>query len=112
MDDGPDIVDETTRTALPMAGRRDGWLEQRLSYLVGEQARLKGGAPLWRFLRGATAAYRRFQTTGDSAHRFHCWATLQAVSAGLDQLERGGERVVESPNPRRTAHGTKSGPAG
>jgi hypothetical protein len=33
------------------------------------------------------AAYRRFLLTADPAHRFHCWATIQAVSAGLDQLE-------------------------
>jgi hypothetical protein len=89
MDDGPDIVNETTRTALAMAGRRDGWLEQRLGYLAGEQARLKAGPPLRRFLRGAAAAYRRFLFTADPAHRFHCWVTIQAVSVGLDQLERG-----------------------
>jgi hypothetical protein len=89
MDDGPDIVNETTRAALPMAERRDGWLEQRLGYLAGEQARLKGGPPLRRFLRGAMAAYRRLLLTADPAHRFQCWATIQAVSAGLDQLEHG-----------------------
>ena len=90
MDDGPHSVEKTTRTALPMAGRRDGWLEQRLSYLASEQARLKGGVPLRRFLRGAAAAYRRFLLTADAAHRFQCWATLQAVSAGLERLEGGG----------------------
>lgn len=88
MNDGADIVEKTTRTALPLAGRRDGWLEQRLSYLVGEQSRLKGGVPLRRFLRGATTAYRRFLLTADPAYRFHCWATIQAVSTGLEQLER------------------------
>jgi hypothetical protein len=98
MDDGPDIVNETTRAALPLAERRDGWLEQRLSYLAGEQARLKGGVPLRRFLWGAMTAYRRFLLTADPAHRFHCWATIQAVSAGLDQLERkgGGHKVPGS----------------
>jgi len=50
----------------------------------------KAGVPLQRFLRGAVAAYRRFLFTADPAHRFHCWATIQAVSAGLDQLERRG----------------------
>jgi hypothetical protein len=90
MDDGPDSVDETTRTALPRAGRRDGWLEQRLSYLAGEQARLKAGPPLRRFLRGALGAYRRFLHTGEPAYRFHCWVTIRTVSAGLDELERGG----------------------
>ena len=89
MDDGPDTLDETTRAASPRAGRRDAWLEQRLNYLIGEQARLKGGVPLRRFLRGALAAYRRFLFTADPAYRFQCWATLQAVSACLDQLERG-----------------------
>jgi hypothetical protein len=56
-------------------------------YLASEQARSKGGVPLRRFLRGATTAYRRFLLTVDPAHRFHCWATIQAVSAGLDQIE-------------------------
>jgi hypothetical protein len=99
MDDGPDIADETTRTALLRAGRRDAWLEQRLSYLIGEQARLKGGGPpLRRFLRGATTAYRRFLLTADPAYRFHCWPTIQTVSAGLDQLEcrEEGHKVLES----------------
>jgi hypothetical protein len=90
MDDGPNPLDGTARAASPLEGRRDGWLEQRLGYLVGEQTRLKGGVPLRRFLRGAMAAYRRFLLTADPAHRFHCWATIQAVGAGLDQLERGG----------------------
>jgi hypothetical protein len=54
---------------------------------------LKGGVPLQRFLRGATIAYRRFLLTADPAHRFHCWATLQAVSAGLDQLEHRVDRA-------------------
>jgi hypothetical protein len=90
MDDDPNIVEKTTRAAQPIAGRYDEWLEQRLGYLIGEQARLKGGPPLRRFLRGAMAAYRRFQATADPAHRFHCWATIQAVSAGLDRLEHGG----------------------
>jgi hypothetical protein len=71
-----------------MAGKRDGWLEQRLGYLAGEQARLKGGVPLRRFLRGAITAYRRFLLTADPAHRFHAWATIHAVSAGLGRLER------------------------
>src|SRR5690349_5047604 len=90
MDDGPNPLDATTRAALPREGRRDAWLEQRLGYLAGELARLKGGVPLRRFLRGAVAAYRRFLFTADPAHRFQCWVTIQAVSAGLDQLERGG----------------------
>lgn len=77
-----------TRIAAPTAGLRDGWLEQRLVYLDAEQARLQAGPPLRRFLRGAAAAYRRFQLTADPAHRFHCWVTIRAVSAGLDQLER------------------------
>ena len=34
-------------------------------------------------------AYRRFLLTADPAHRFQCWVILQAVSAGLGQLERG-----------------------
>jgi hypothetical protein len=87
MNGDPNRVEATTRAALPRDARRDAWLEQRLTYLAGEQARLKAGVPLRRFLRGAVAAYRRFLFTADPAHRFHCWATLQAVSAGLDQLE-------------------------
>jgi hypothetical protein len=93
MDDGPNLLDAPARAALPREGRRDGWLEQRLSYLIGEQARLKGGVPLRRFLRGAVAAYRRFLFTADPAHRFHCWATIQAVSAGLVQLEHRADRA-------------------
>ena len=92
MDRSPNILNETIRTALPAVGKRDPWLEQRLDYLAGEQARLKGGVPLRRFSRGAEATYRRFQPTADPAHRFHCWATLQAISAQLDQLEHRGER--------------------
>ena len=92
MDDGPNPLDATARAALPLEGKRDAWLEQRLGYLAGEQARFKGGVSFRRFLRGAMAAYRRFLLTADPAHRFHCWATLQAVSAGLDQLERGRSR--------------------
>ena len=88
MDNGPSLLDHTARAALPLEARRDAWLEQRLGYLAGEQARLKAGLPLRRFLRGAMAAYRRFLRTADPAHRFHCGATLQAVSAGLAQLER------------------------
>src|SRR5437764_11717307 len=90
MDDGPNPPDATTRAALPLEGRRDAWLERRLGYLAGEQARLKGGVPLRRFLRGALATYRRFLLTADPAHRFHCWVTIRTVSAGLDQLEGGG----------------------
>jgi hypothetical protein len=80
----PNLVEETTRATLPLIGRRDAWLEQRLGYLAGEQARLKGDLPLGRFLRGAMAAYRRFLRTADPAHRFQCWATIRTVSAGLD----------------------------
>jgi hypothetical protein len=89
MDTGPAIVEKTPRAALPMAGKRDPWIEQRLSYLAAEQVRLKAGVPLRRFLRGALAAYRRFLLTADPAHRFHCWATIRTISAGLNQLERG-----------------------
>jgi hypothetical protein len=111
MDDGPDMVGETTRTALPLAERRDAWLEQRLEYLAGEQARLKGGVPLRRFLRGAMTAYRRFLLTADPAHRFQCWVILQAVSAGLNQLERGGAAhkasgpAPDGPDPERPSAG-------
>jgi hypothetical protein len=90
MNGDPNLPEETTRAALPRDARRDAWLEQRLSYLIGEQARLKGDVRFRRFLRGAVAAYRRFLFTADPAHRFHCWATIQAVSAGLERLERGG----------------------
>ena len=93
MDDGPNPPDATTRAALPLEGRRDAWLERRLGYLAGELARLKAGVPLRRFLRGAVAAYRRFVLTADPAHRFQCWATIQAVSAGLDQLEHRADRA-------------------
>ena len=89
MGDGPNPLDQTARTALPLAERRDARLEQRLQFLIGELARLQGGVALRRFLRGAAAAYRRFLLTADPAHRFHCWATIQAGSAGLDQLEHG-----------------------
>ena len=89
MDDGPNPLGATARAALPMAGKRDGWLEQRLGYLAGEQARLKGCPSLRRFLRGAITAYRRFLLTADPAHRLHCWATIHAVSAALDRLEHG-----------------------
>jgi hypothetical protein len=100
MDDGPNPPDATTRAALPLEGRRDAWLERRLGYLAGELARLKAGVPLRRFLRGAVAAYRRFLFTADPAHRFHCWATLQTVSAGLDELEcRGTGHEVPGPAP-------------
>ena len=46
MDEGPVILDETARAVLRVAGKRDGWIEQRLSYLAGELARLKAGVPL------------------------------------------------------------------
>jgi hypothetical protein len=88
MNRDPHLAEGTARAALPRDGRRDAWLEQRLTYLAGERARLKGGVPSRRLLRGALAAYRRFLFTADPAHRFHCWATIQAVSATLDQLER------------------------
>ena len=107
MDHGPDIVDETTRAALPRPGRRDAWLEQRLHFLIGEQARLKAGPPLRRFLRGALAAYRRFLLTADPAHRFHCWAIIRTISAGLDQLEHRAARpevagsAPDGPDPGR-----------
>jgi hypothetical protein len=90
MNGDPNRVEETTRAALPRDARRDAWLEQRLTYLAGEQARLKGGVPLRRFLQGAITAYRRFLLTADPAHRLHCWATIHAVSAGLERLECGG----------------------
>ena len=93
MNGDPNRVEEAARTALPLDRRRDIWLEQRLGYLIGEQARLKGGVPLRRFLRGAVAAYRRFLFTADPAHRVHCWAILQAVSAQLDQLEYRADRA-------------------
>jgi hypothetical protein len=93
MDNGPSLLDHTARAALPLQARRDAWLEQRLGYLAGELARLKADPPLRRFLRGAVAAYRRFLFTADPAHRFHCWVTIQAVSAGLDQLEHRVDRA-------------------
>jgi len=98
MDGDLHLAEGTARAALPLEARRDAWLEQRLTYLAGEQARLKGGVPLRRFLRGAITAYRRFLFTADPAHRFHCWATIHAVSAGLDRLERGrsGHKALES----------------
>ena len=90
-----------------MAGKRDAWIEQRLGYLAGELACLKGGLPLRRFLRGAVAAYRRFLLTADPAHRFHCWATIRTISAGLDQLEHRADRpeaagsAPDGPDPGR-----------
>ena len=102
LDDDPNLLAQTTRSALPIAGKRDAWLEQRLGYLAGELARLKADPPLRRFLRGAVAAYRRFLLTADPAHRFHCWATIHAVEPrGSDQLERRGG-VIRSPDPQRT----------
>jgi hypothetical protein len=103
MDDGPHLVDETTRTALPRAGRRDGWLERRLSYLVGEQARLKGGVPLRRFLRGAIAAYRRFllsRLTPPTA--FTAGRPCRRSARGWTG-SNAEERVIRSPEPHRTA---------
>jgi hypothetical protein len=111
MDDGPNPPDATTRAALPLERRRDAWLEQRLGCLAGELARLKGGVPLRRLLRGAVAAYRRFLLTADPAHRFHCWATIYAVSAGLDQLERSRashkdpESAPDGPDPGQALAG-------
>ena len=109
MDNSPSLLDHTARAALPLNERRDAWLEQRLTYLAGEQARLKAGVPLRRFLRGAVAAYRRFLfITADPAHRFQCWVILQAVSAGLDRLERGhidhdvAGAAPSGPNPRQS----------
>ena len=108
MDDGPNPPDATTRTALALDERRDAWLEQRLGYLAGEHARLKADPPLRRFLRGAMAAYRRFLLTADPAHRFHCWATLHTVSAGLERLECGGadreatRSAPDGPDPERS----------
>ena len=49
---------------------------------------MSGGVLLRRFLRGGVATYRRFLFTADPAHRFHCWTTIQTVSAGLEQMER------------------------
>jgi len=103
MGDGPNLPNEATRAELPVDRRRDTWLERRLHFLVGEQARLKGNPPLRRFLRGAPAAYRRFLFTADPAHRFHAWATIQAVSARLDTNSNPEERVMKSPGPHRTA---------
>ena len=102
MDGGPHPLGETARAASPRAGTRDPWIEWRLGYLAAEQARLKAGVPLRRFLRGAAAAYRRFLFTADPAHRFHCWVTIRTVSAGLNQLE-GGELVMKSPDSHRMA---------
>jgi hypothetical protein len=90
MDGGPNPLDETARAASPLAERRDAWLERRLGYLAGEQTRLEAGVPLRRLLRGATAAYRPFLLTGEPSYRFHCGVTICTVSAGLDQLDRGG----------------------
>jgi hypothetical protein len=107
MNGDPTLAEETTRAALPRDGRRDAWLEQRLGNLAAELARLKAGPPLRRFLRGAVAAYRRFLLTADPAHRFHAWATLQTISAGLDELEcRGTGHEVpgsapDDPEPER-----------
>jgi hypothetical protein len=104
MDDGPNLLDETTpRAAVLLDGRRDGWLEQRLTYLAGEQARLKASPPLRRFLRGAAAAYRRFLLTADPAHRFHCGATLQVVEPRDWMNSNAGERAIRSPDPHRMA---------
>jgi hypothetical protein len=108
MGKGPAMFNETTRGALPRAGKRDAWLEQRLSYVIGEQARLKAGTPLRRFLRGARSAYCRFQAIGDPAHRFHCGTTLQAVGAGLrpTRTQGGGYQV-----PGSAPDGPGSGPS-
>ena len=107
MGDGPATLDETIRTTVPREARRDRWIEQRLGYLAGEQTRLKASPPLRHFLRGATAAYRRCQLTADPAHRFQRWATLQAVSVGLDQIEHRADRpevagsAPDGPDPGR-----------
>ena len=58
MNGDPNLVEGTTRAALPRDARRDAWLEQRLTYLAGERARLKGGVPLRRFLRGVMSVLR------------------------------------------------------
>jgi hypothetical protein len=85
-----------------MAGKRDGWLEQRLSYLAGELARLKGGVPLRRFLRGAAAAYRRFLHTADPATAFTAGQRFTPLARGWSDLS-AGVLVVKRPNPHRTA---------
>ena len=100
MNGDPNLAEATPRAAQPRDARRDACLEQRLGYLAGELARLKGGVPLRRFLRGAVAAYRRFLFTADPAHRFHCWATIHTVSAAL-------ERLVKLPDPHRTVQREK-----
>ena len=77
---------------------------------------MSGGVPLRRFLRGAVAAYRRFLFTADPAHRFRCWVILQAVSAGLYQLEHGkaGPEVAGStpdgPDPGQALAGSTDRP--
>jgi hypothetical protein len=58
MDDGSNPLDAPARAALAREGRRDAWLEQRLGYLAGEQARLKGDVRFRRVLRGALILLR------------------------------------------------------
>jgi hypothetical protein len=106
MDDSPNIVDETTQTALPLDRRRDGWLERRLGYLAGEQARLNTGPPLRRFWRGAVAAYRRFLFTADPAHRFTLGRRFRPLAPGWSDLSAGADREAarsapDGPGPGR-----------
>jgi hypothetical protein len=91
MDDGPNPLDAATRAAPPMLGKRDGWLEQRLGYLIGEQARLKGGAPLEALFAGGHNRLPPLPAYGRPRPPFSLLARrIQAVSAGLERLERGG----------------------
>jgi hypothetical protein len=93
MDDGPATRDGPTRAALPRAATRDPWIEQRLSYLAGEQARLKGGVPLKALFKGCRRRLPPLlvhgrprpplSLLGDDSHR---------RAAGLNQRECGGDR--------------------
>ena len=58
---------------------------------MGEQARLKGGVALRRFLRGALAAYRRFLFTADPAAAFSAGQRFLRSVRGSDRLEGAGE---------------------
>ena len=93
MNGDPNLVEGTTRAALPLNGRRDAWLEQRLGYLAADQARLKAGPPLRRFLRGAAGAYRRFLLDGRPRPPLSVLGHPSGPrAAGLDQLEPRGDR--------------------
>jgi hypothetical protein len=103
MEDGSDIVGQTTRTALPLDGKRDAWLEQRLKLPRRRAGPIESRPAPLAFLagrRGRLPPLPAGRPTRPTA--FHAGRRFKPSARGWTR-SNAGEGVIRSPDPHRTA---------